>query len=88
MADEAYNPTKEDLEHWAYIESLPISVRYPIRRKASLERCLRLRRLLRYPERIAAGYEPGHVWAWLKREQTLLFKLRIWRSTGHYPAEN
>lgn len=83
-----YVPTKKELDRWAYIESLPISVRYPIRRKNSLERCIRLRRLIANPALIGNNLGPGDVWIGLKREQKLLTKLRIWRSTGHYPDDN
>jgi hypothetical protein len=88
MSEKPYKPTKKELERWAYINSLPISVRYPIRRKAAVDRCLRLRLLIAYPARIALGLGVENVQFALKREQMMLVKLRIWRATGNYPVEN
>ncbi|PSO16264.1 hypothetical protein C7G42_22195 [Bradyrhizobium sp. MOS003] len=88
MTKKPYKPTTEETARWAEIEALPISVRYPIRRKTSLARCLRLRHLMRQPERIGGAFEFHHVWYALKRDQMLLVKLRIWRTTGKFPVDN
>jgi hypothetical protein len=88
MPDQPYKPTKEELAQWAYIERLPISVRYPVRRKACLERCLRFRRLIQNPETIAVGNGIEAAKMGLKRDQMLLVKLRIWRSTGRFPSQH
>jgi hypothetical protein len=87
MADKPYKPTKKEMERIAFIESLPISVRYPIQRKRCLERCLRWRFLIRNPEKIAGG-NIDDARLGLARDQKLLLKLRIWRTTGAYPRDN
>ncbi len=88
MTEKPYKPTTEGMARLTEIEALPISIGYPIRRKTGLARCLLLRHLMRQPERIAGGFKFHHFWYALKRDQVLLIKLRIWRTTGKFPVDN
>lgn len=64
------------------MERVPIPDRVAYRRKKDLEMCLRVR------AGMARGYGFKRGRYLLRLMQKNLLKLRVWRATGRYPADN
>lgn len=60
------------------------------RRASSLARCLKFRAFIKEGDRVVRGtlYTAEFTRFVLRKEQMNLLRLRIWRSTGEYPAEH
>lgn len=84
----AFKLTKKMRERIDFIESLPVSVQYPIRRKRALEHCLKFRHFMAEPSVVPADIPGGMPRFLLKKTQIGMLKLRVWRSTGVRPSDN
>lgn len=72
MADSEFNP-----DRYAFIRANAVS------------RCVRFRYLIAHPKKIAKGAgSVSTVRLALRKDQMLMLKMRIWRSTGRYPQDN
>jgi len=80
--------TKKMKERLDFIESLPVSVRYPVHRKMALKHCLRFRQFMAEPGVIPTDVPDGMPKFLLKKTQIRMVKLRIWRSTGVRPSDS
>lgn len=80
----------DDLEELAHSYSLPVPEQIAFRRKRTLERCLKYRGWIKEGDRVVHGhvYTADSMRFMLRKDQMILLRLRIWRSTGLYPSEN
>lgn len=90
MAKRKRDELDERFEELLHSHSLPLPEQIAFRRKRALERCLRYRGWIKEGDRVVqdAVYTVEFMRFMLRKDQMILLRLRVWRSTGHYPSEN
>lgn len=89
MAKRKRDELDERLEELIHSHGLPVPEQIAFRRKRTLERCLRYRRWIKEGDRVVHDvvYTVEFMRFMLRKDQMILLRLRIWRSTGEYPIE-